>query len=114
MLRPVYLDEKEISETLIRAFRQVGKAYDFNFNVETTDEIVCSELPYHVYPGVGWQTSQQLGRFTISPDDVAGEALRDSAPLKLVAFYHDGLLVDAAEDLALMRKLMQRPTDLGP
>ncbi len=36
-----------------------------------------------------------------------------SAPLKLVAFYHDGLLVDAAEDLALMRKLMQRPSDLG-
>jgi hypothetical protein len=114
VLRPVYLDEKEISETLIRAFRQVGKAYDFNFDVETTDKIVCSELPYHVYPGIDWQTDQQLGRFTISPDDVASEALRDSAPLKLVAFYHDGLLVDAAEDLALMRKLMQRPSDLGP
>jgi hypothetical protein len=28
--------------------------------------------------------------------------------------YHDGLLVDAAEDLALMRKLMQRSSDLGP
>ncbi|MGB6334995.1 MAG: YiiX/YebB-like N1pC/P60 family cysteine hydrolase [Thermoanaerobaculia bacterium] len=113
VLRPVYLDSEEIPETLIRAFRQVGKAYDFNFEVETTDKIVCSELPYHVYPGIDWQTDQQLGRFTISPDDVAIEALRDSAPLQLVAFYHDGHLVDAAEDLALMRKLMQRPSDLS-
>ena len=68
VLRPVYLDQEEIPETLIRAFRQVGKAYDFNFEVETTDKIVCSELVYHVYLGVGWQTDQQLGRFTISPD----------------------------------------------
>ena len=113
VLRPVYLDAEEIPETLIRAFRQVGKAYDFNFEVETTDKIVCSELPYHVYPGIDWQTDQQLGRFTISPDDVAAEGLRDSAPLKLVAFYHDGLLVDAGEDLELMRKLMQRPSAPG-
>ncbi|MGB6849635.1 MAG: YiiX/YebB-like N1pC/P60 family cysteine hydrolase [Thermoanaerobaculia bacterium] len=113
VLRPVYLDSEEIPETLISAFRQIGKAYDFNFEVETTDKIVCSELPYHVYPGIDWQTDQQLGRFTISPDDVAIEALRDSAPLQLVAFYHDGHLVDAAEDLALMRKLMQRPSDLS-
>jgi hypothetical protein len=34
--------------------------------------------------------------------------------LKLVAFYHDGLLVEATEDLALMRKLMQRSSDPGP
>ena len=114
VLRPVYLDAEEIPETLIRAFRQVGKAYDFNFEVETADKIVCSELPYHVYPGIDWQTDQQLGRFTISPDDVAAEALRDPAPLKLVAFYHDGLLIEAAEDLALMRQLMQRPSDPGP
>ena len=107
VLRPVYLDQQEIAETLIRAFRQVGKAYDFNFEVETTDKIVCSELPYHVYPGIDWQTNRQLGRYTINPDDVASEALRDSAPLKLLAFYHDGQLVDADEDLSLMRKLMQ-------
>ena len=107
VLRPAYLDQEEIAETLIRAFRQVGKAYDFNFEVETTDKIVCSELPYHVYPGIDWQTDRQLGRFTINPDHVASEAMGDSAPLKLVAFYHDGQLVDAAEDLALMRKLMQ-------
>jgi len=113
VLRPVYLDQEEIPDTLIRAFRQVGKAYDFNFEVETTDKIVCSELAYHVYPGVDWQTDQQLGRFTISPDHVASEALGDSAPLKLVAFYHDGLLVEATEDLALMRQLMQRPSDLS-
>ncbi|TNF73135.1 MAG: hypothetical protein EP299_08660 [Acidobacteria bacterium] len=108
VLRPVYLDEEEIPETLIRAFRQVGKAYDFNFEVETTDTIVCSELPYHVYTGVDWQTDEQLGRFTISPDHVAAEALTESGPFELVLLYHDGRLIDAAEDLSLMRRLSKQ------
>jgi hypothetical protein len=114
VLRPRHLEEDEMPATLIRAFRQVGKAYDFNFEVETTDTIVCSELPYHVYTGVDWQTDEQLGRFTISPDHVAAEALTDSGPFELVLFYHDGRLVDAAEDLSLMGDLMGPPSDPGP
>ena len=114
VLRPVYLDEEEMPETLIRVFRQVGKAYDFNFEVETADKIVCSELPYHVYPGIDWQTDQQLGRFTISPDHVAAEALEESGPFELVLFYHDGRLVDASEDLSVMRKLMEPLSDPEP
>jgi len=107
VLRPRRLSDDETVDSLVRGFEQVGKEYDFNFDVETTGSIVCSELPYHVYPGVAWTTSAQLGRFTISPDQVASQALGDNGAFDLVVFYHDGLLVDAGAALDEMRALMQ-------
>ena len=106
VLRPKALTEDETRESLVRGFQQVGKEYDFNFDVETTGSIVCSELPYHVYPGVAWRTDTQLGRFTISPDDVASQALSPAGSFELLAFYHDGALVDPSEALATMTALM--------
>ena len=53
---------------------QIGKDYDFNFDVETLDKIVCSELIYLVFGNVVWPTKYQLMRNTISPDNV-GEIL---------------------------------------
>jgi hypothetical protein len=107
VLRPKSLSDSQVVESLIRGFRQVGKEYDFNFDVETTGSIVCSELPYHVYPGVAWQTGSQLGRFTISPDQVASQALTDSGAFELIVFYHDGELVNSNVALALMEALMR-------
>ncbi len=106
ILRPTHLKRSEKRESLIRGFHQVGKEYDFNFDVETTGTIVCSELPYHVYPGVEWTTEEQLGRFTISPDQVALQALGGDAAFKLIAFYHDGALVPQRDALRTMKALV--------
>ena len=110
VLRPTRMTRKERRESLVRGFQQFGKEYDFNFDVETTGTIVCSELPYHVYPGVEWTTEEQLGRFTISPDDVALEALEGNAQFELVAFYHDGALVPPRDALATFARLVGRDT----
>jgi len=107
ILRPKDLTGTQVTESLVRGFRQVGKEYDFNFDVETTGSIVCSELPYHVYPGVVWQTASQLGRFTISPDQVASQALSESGAFELILFYHDGRLVDPDVALTRMQALMR-------
>jgi len=107
VLRPNRLTSREIAESLVRGFRQVGKEYDFAFDLETTDAIVCSELPYHVYPGVDWGTDSQLGRFTISPDQVARQALVDTRAFDLIVFYHDGRLVEESLSLARMEALMR-------
>ena len=64
---PLTLEQKR--SYLIMAFEQLGKEYDFNFDVETEDRIVCSELAYVVYQDTEWQTERMLGRTTISPDD---------------------------------------------
>ncbi|MGI9240920.1 MAG: YiiX/YebB-like N1pC/P60 family cysteine hydrolase [Verrucomicrobiales bacterium] len=107
ILRPLKMDEQAARESLRLGLQQVGKEYDFNFDVETSGTIVCSELPYHVYPGVDWATESQLGRFTINPDHIAAQALSTTGAFELVLFYRDGQLVDRGEAPARLRELVQ-------
>ena len=108
ILRPVFdedSNEELTKEALIMAFRQLGKKYDFNFDVNTTDKIVCSELAYVSFPSVDWPTAKTLGRHSISPDNVAQLAW-NNVPLKLVMFYHDGQLIEEDVQLEKMKELM--------
>jgi Permuted papain-like amidase enzyme, YaeF/YiiX, C92 family len=84
------INKQEQQATAIRAFRQLEKEYDFNFDVETSDKIVCSELAYMVFTHVKWPTEKTLGRNTISPDNVAYLATEKNHPFKLIKFYHKG------------------------
>ena len=83
-------DIHKTKNTIIRAFRQLGKKYDFNFDVETTDKIVCSELAYMVFTDIKWTTSTILWRNTISPDNVAQLAIGENKKLNIIKFYKDG------------------------
>ncbi|MFA6235894.1 MAG: YiiX/YebB-like N1pC/P60 family cysteine hydrolase [Bacteriovorax sp.] len=66
------LDNPELLiEEITRGMAQIGKAYDFNFDISTLDKIVCSELIYITFGNVRWPTNYRLGRATITPDDVA-------------------------------------------
>lgn len=106
ILRRPDIDKATLAKRIILALRQVGKEYDFNFDVETTDRIVCSELIYVVYTGIKWPTEKTLGRFTISPDNVASKALNDG-PLQLMMLYHDSQLV-TKNPLQLMNQLLEQ------
>jgi len=64
----------QVAEQISRGIDQLGKDYDFNFDISTLDKIVCSELIYIVFGHVNWPTQYRLGRPTITPDDV-GETL---------------------------------------
>ena len=108
ILRPIFdagTQREDAREALLMAFRQVGKKYDFNFDVNTTDKIVCSELAYISFPAFDWPTDEVLGRHSISPDNVAQMAW-NNVPLSLVMFYHDGELVPEEEQAEKMRELM--------
>lgn len=83
------------AEVVLQALRQVGKAYDFNFDVESTHRIVCSELVYHTYTHVQWPTVRRLGRVTISPDNVAVRAT-GAGPFSVALLYRDGREVEGA------------------
>ncbi|WP_052093351.1 YiiX/YebB-like N1pC/P60 family cysteine hydrolase [Colwellia psychrerythraea] len=99
------LSKAQLRETILLALRQIGKAYDFNFDVETTDKIVCSQLVYLAYSHIQWPTESTLGRYTISPDNIAVKALNDG-PFELMVFYHDGKLMKN-NPLELMGTLMK-------
>ncbi|MCI5055452.1 MAG: hypothetical protein MRY83_05040 [Flavobacteriales bacterium] len=108
ILRPIFSKEMmkdEQTEALLLAFRQLGKEYDFNFDVNTTEKIVCSELAYVSYPSINWPTEKTVGRHTISPDNVA-RLCWEGIPLELVTFYHDGTLVPQEKQLDLLVRLM--------
>tara|TARA_B100000925_G_C22010284_1_gene475954 strand:+ start:867 stop:2309 length:1443 start_codon:yes stop_codon:yes gene_type:complete len=55
---------------LENSLKQHGRRYDFNFDVESISEVVCSELIFFTYPNIPWKTEEILGRQTISPDDL--------------------------------------------
>lgn len=118
VLREEADDATRRAEIVLHTLRQVGKAYDFNFDAETTHRVFCSKLVYLAYGDLQWPTSRMLGRVTVSPDNIAARATGDG-PLAVVVLYREGEEVgDAprqameqlivAERLALARREQAR------
>ncbi|MGB5567730.1 MAG: YiiX/YebB-like N1pC/P60 family cysteine hydrolase [Sedimenticolaceae bacterium] len=72
-----------------QALREVGKHYDFNYDLHTRDRLGCAELVYHAYGHIDWPSRRELGRLVIAPDDIAARAVGD-ARLDIIALYVDG------------------------
>lgn len=102
-------DENYRRQAILTALEQVGKEYDFNFDVYTHQRIVCSELAYVVFPDVHWPLARTLGRYTISPDNVAQMAIGKTATFSPVIIYRDGKRVVEPLEPTLA-KLISGPT----
>jgi hypothetical protein len=89
ILRHRTLDREQRRQVILEALRQVGKAYDFNFDTQSANRIVCSELVYHAYGDIQWPTDRTLGRVVVSPDNIAQKAVA-SGPFQVALLYHDG------------------------
>jgi hypothetical protein len=107
VLRYTGLGPKDKARIILQALRQMGKRYDFNFDVETRDRIGCAELVYHAYGEADWPTRKWLGRSVIVPDDIAGRAVSDG-PLVVVRLYIDGNQVTGDAGQVLERLIEQR------
>ena len=83
------LSNKEKIKIITLTLRQIGKEYDFNFDVETTDKIMCSQLVYLAYTDMKWPTDNILGRYTISPDNIATKVAKGKE-LKTILLYLNG------------------------
>jgi hypothetical protein len=77
-------DHKKLENILANAISQIGKAYDFNFDVATKSVIVCSELVYHSIPYIKWPTEYKVGRETITPDHLAELSYFKNSPIDFV------------------------------
>lgn len=78
----------EKAGAVVQALREVGKRYDFNYDLQTRDRLGCAELVYHAYGRIDWPTRREIGRLAIVPDDIAVRAL-DGA-LDIVSLHVDG------------------------
>lgn len=77
-------------QALLTTIAQIGKEYDFNFDVNSHDKIVCSELAYVVFGDIEWPLNKSLGRYTISPDHVAKIATGPRRIFEPVMLYFEG------------------------
>lgn len=99
VLRREGLSSQDRKQIVLQTLRQVGKSYDFNFDVESLEKVYCSKLVYLAYNGVDWPVKRSFGRTTFTPDDVAVNVFSADA-LQLVSFYHDG------------KKVQERPASM--
>ena len=100
------MSDQQLAEHILRALSHIGKKYDFSFDVETGDTIVCSELHYRTFIDIKFNTTLYLGRSTISVDQVAEQAL-DGMPLAPVVLFINGEEVDEGEMQETFNKLLK-------
>nr|WP_321358778.1 YiiX/YebB-like N1pC/P60 family cysteine hydrolase [uncultured Draconibacterium sp.] len=67
--------QKKRMRTLLEA--QLGKKYDFSFNTDSPDRIICTELIFLVYDQITWNTRNTVFWSSISPDDLIRTSLRN-------------------------------------
>jgi hypothetical protein len=92
------LTNEQIKTNLLAAFAQLGKVYDFSFDIQSGEKIVCSELHYITFTDVPFNTSRIFGRQTISVDQVAEQGLTNRY-FEVVNFWLDGKEME--DDIAI-------------
>ena len=99
---------QNLASFLALALLQYGKPYDFQFDVNTLDAIICSELIYQSFVDIDFKTGKSLASYTIAPDQVAQEGgiktaldtLRLDPPFELLQWYADGVALYPARATA--------------
>ena len=90
---PEGMTRAEAVEDIVKhALYHAGQEYDFWFNVNSSNTIVCSELVWQAYPkNIKWPTVDLVNRNTISPDNVACLAgPTDAFPFEVIYFTDEG------------------------
>jgi len=77
VIRP-QLSQEQIAEALCRGLFHEGKSYDFDFDFARSDRLVCTEVVYRAYDGLGLiqlDLTSRAGRATLSTGDLIVAAL---------------------------------------
>lgn len=93
VVRADQLTDGQKKDYLLRAFAQIGKEYDFNFDIESNNSIVCSELIFVVLANYNWPVEHSFGRYTVSPDHIARLAITEVENFSPILIIHDGILL---------------------
>lgn len=78
IIRP-RLSREQIATAIGRGFFHNGKPYDFDFDFSRSDRMVCTEVVYRTYEGIGgieFQLIRRAGRLTLSAEDLLRKAIQ--------------------------------------
>ena len=109
VLRPK-LPPEAIQEGIKRGLSHEGKGYDFSFDFSRSDRLVCTEVVYRSFDGVGdlhFPLVRRAGRMTLSGNDLVEMALegKNLEPVLVYAPMHDTELIT---DREAVQRLVQR------
>lgn len=101
------LSPGDVAEALARGLFHEGKPYDFDFDFTRADRLVCTEVVYRSYDGIGgmvFELTRRSGRLTLSAEDLLGMALERARfePLAVFAPDHGSRLVEGEEAEAIL------------
>ena len=88
VLRPK-LDPACIREAITRALTHEGKCFDFEFDFRRSDKMVCTEVVYRAYHGIGdlqFELTPRAGRYSLSAEDLLDRAI-DTDDFSVIAIY---------------------------
>jgi Permuted papain-like amidase enzyme, YaeF/YiiX, C92 family len=108
VIRP-RLASADVAEALSRGMFHEGKPYDFDFDFTRSDRLVCTEVVYRSYEGVGgikFQLKRRTGRLTLAAEDLLQMALDRASFEPLAAFcpVHSTQLQTGTDAEQLIRK----------
>jgi hypothetical protein len=88
VIRPL-LDASQVGCAMAQALMHEGKAYDFDFNFGASHRLVCTEVVYRAFEGIGgiqFNLSRHVGRFALPASELVNMAL-EKRHFELVAVY---------------------------
>ena len=110
ILRP-RLSAEQIVAGIRRGLTHVGKPYDFDFDFSRSDRLVCTEVVYRSYDGIGpvrFHLKYRAGRPTLSGFDLVEHSLHPETCWEPVAGYaaeFDDSLVEGERVKSMMHAL---------
>jgi hypothetical protein len=109
VLRPL-LEPEHVGQALAQAFLHEGKPYDFNFDFSCSHRMVCTEVVYRAYDGVGsvkFELPRHLGRYALAAGDLLRMALSERL-FRVHAIYspaHGGKLEQGEQAINIVRSV---------
>ena len=104
------LGPDEVAEALARGMFHEGKPYDFDFDFTRADRLVCTEVVYRSFDGiggVGFELTRRAGRLTLSAEDLVAMSLARTHFEPLAVFAPDctAKLVTGKDAEAVLRRV---------
>jgi len=110
VLRP-RLASAEIAAAIARGLFHEGKPYDFDFDFTRSDRLVCTEVVYRSYEGIGgvsFRLTRRAGRLTLSAEDLIAMALAREhfEPVAVYAPAHENEVQTGSAAEAVIRRTL--------
>ncbi len=77
LLRPNKIPQNQEIKMYLTLNELIGTKYDYNYNINTHDRLICTELIYLIYTDYKWETNKLLLWDTMPPDGIVLSSLNN-------------------------------------